>query len=379
MSYKFTSYLPICPFTRRLSAAIVYGRSDAFRILLRYSILLNFDNLSKTMKRPIITTILTGTLIQAAFAVPGTVIWSDNFNTANTADFNAAPLTGRLSGTLAASAQLFSSNDNATAPYQIVGNQLRSSGFLGNVQFSIPETTTSFDWAASTEAATILAAGGMRVEFDCTPPDITSGNWIGLNIGINGEAADPESPIRVNHSQTDYGILFRNNGGTVRFDNVLELGVGSAAPTKSPRHVVIKYAFTSFADGASVLATTTVDGTPIASDTFTWDANSGMIFLQLEAVEAGHLIDNFTVSTLTAPVNPLAVTGVSRDATGNVIIDFVGLPSTTYKVARSADLVTFGPLTTPLYPETNLDGVGRAIVPSTEASEAKEFYRIEEQ
>ena len=336
------------------------------------------------MRLKIIASFITGALIHTAVAAPGRVLWSDNFDTADTADFNAAPLAGRLSGTLASSALLFSSNDNGVgggggrAPYQIVGNQLRSSGFLGNIQFRIPETTTSFDWAASAEAATILATGGMRVEFDHTPPNTTSENWVGLNMGINGETGGAESPIRINHTQTDYGILFRDNGGTIRFDNGIALGDGSAAPTTSPRHIVIEYAFTSFADGASVLATTTVDGTPIASDTFIWDANSGMIFMQLEAVEEGHLIDNFTVSTLTTPVNVLSVTGVSRDALGNIVINFVGAPSTTYKVTKSADLILpFGPLGTPLAAMTNASGVGQAIVPASEASETKEFYRIE--
>ena len=197
-------------------------------------------------------------------------------------------------------------------------------------------------------------------------------------MGINDVTGGTVPQIRVNHPQTVYGILFRDDGGTQRFDNGSSPGNGSAAPTTSPRHIVIEYAFTSFADGASVLATTTVNGTPIASDTFTWDGNSGMIFMQLETVEQGHLIDNFTVSTLTAPVNVLSVTGVSRDALGNIVINFVGASSTTYKVTKSADLIwPFSPLGTPLSAMTNASGVGQAIVPASEASEAKEFYRIE--
>ena len=335
-------------------------------------------NPQKTMRHKIIAFFVTGALMQTALAAPGIVLWSDNFNTADTADFNAASLTGRLSGTLATSALLFSSIDNDGLPYRIVDNQLRTSAFEGNVQFRVPGTTTSFDWAASAEAATILAAGGIRVEFDHTPPNTTSENWVGINIGINDVTGGAVPPIRVNHPQTDYGILFRDNGETVRIDNGLGLGNGSAAPTTSLRHIVIEYAFTSFADGASVLATTTVNGTPIASDTFTWDGNSGMIFMQLETVEQGHLIDNFTVSTLTEPVNVLSVTGVSRDALGNIVINFVGAPSTTYKVTKSADLIVpFGPLGTPLSAMTNASGVGQVTVPASEASETKEFYRIE--
>ncbi len=244
------------------------------------------------MKRPIVTTILTGTLIHAAFAVPGTVIWSDNFNTADTADFNSAPLTGRLGGTLATAAQLFSLNDNNGMSYQIQGNKLRTSGFSGRVQFRIPNTVNGYDWAASAEAASILASGGMRVEFEFTPTNITSGEWVALNIGINGA----NTGIRVNDPQTDYGILFRNNGETQRFENGNGTAGGTAAV--SPRHVVIEYAFTSFADGAPVKAITKVGGVQVASDDFTWNANGGMIFMELESVQLGSLIDDFKVSTL---------------------------------------------------------------------------------
>lgn len=80
------------------------------------------------------------------------------------------------------------------------------------------------------------------------------------------------------------------------------------------------------------------------------------------------------------PANALVVTSVTRDGSGNFIIDFTGEPNTTYNVTKSPDLTTpFGPLTTPLTATTNGAGVGRATVPSSEASETREFYRIESQ
>jgi hypothetical protein len=79
------------------------------------------------------------------------------------------------------------------------------------------------------------------------------------------------------------------------------------------------------------------------------------------------------------PAGNLVVTGVNRDASGNIIIDFTGTPDTTYAVTKSPDLSTpFGPLTEPMTATTNAGGIGQAIVPSTEASEPSEFYRIEE-
>ncbi|MCW1887296.1 hypothetical protein OKA04_21340 [Luteolibacter flavescens] len=75
----------------------------------------------------------------------------------------------------------------------------------------------------------------------------------------------------------------------------------------------------------------------------------------------------------------LAITSVQRDLQGNVVIDFVGSPNTTYRVTKSPDLATFfGELTTPMTTVTNASGVGEAIVPASEASEEKEFYRIED-
>jgi hypothetical protein len=79
------------------------------------------------------------------------------------------------------------------------------------------------------------------------------------------------------------------------------------------------------------------------------------------------------------PAGTLVVTGVNRDASGNIIIDFTGTPDTTYAVTKSPDLSTpFGPLTEPMTATTNAGGIGQATVPSTEASEPSEFYRIEE-
>jgi hypothetical protein len=80
-----------------------------------------------------------------------------------------------------------------------------------------------------------------------------------------------------------------------------------------------------------------------------------------------------------APTGNLAITGVSRNGLGEIVINFTGALNTTYKVTKSPDLVTsFGPLTIPLTALTDPAGIGQAIVPATETTESKEFYRIEE-
>jgi hypothetical protein len=75
----------------------------------------------------------------------------------------------------------------------------------------------------------------------------------------------------------------------------------------------------------------------------------------------------------------LQIVDVSRDPSGAVTIDFLGSASTQYQVTKSPDLATpFVPLTTPLSVTTDAGGIGQAVVPATEASEASEFYRIED-
>ena len=251
------------------------------------------------MKNSIITTLITGTLIHTALAVPGTVIWSDNFDTADTADFDAAPLTGRLGGSLASAARLYKARLNP----EIQSNKLLVTGDGARVQFRIPDTATWYNWTTSAEAPNILTRGGFRVEFDFTPPNLTSDNWVSFSVGINEVGFNPG--IRVNLTSTDYAILFRNNGGNQRFDNSADLTAGTAVTPTATQHVVIDCAFTSFADGQSVQATSSVNGTQVASDSFTWNANGGNIFMELESIEAGTQIDNLKVSTLATPSNLL--------------------------------------------------------------------------
>lgn len=75
----------------------------------------------------------------------------------------------------------------------------------------------------------------------------------------------------------------------------------------------------------------------------------------------------------------LKILSVSRDPSGSVTIHFSGAASTAYRVTKSSNLSTsFVPLTTPLSITTNASGTGQAVIPASEASEAKEFYRIED-
>lgn len=76
---------------------------------------------------------------------------------------------------------------------------------------------------------------------------------------------------------------------------------------------------------------------------------------------------------------PFAITSITRDPSGDVLIDFTGMPDTTYKVTKSPDLMApFSPLAEPITVTTNAGGIGLVTVPASEATGTKAFYRIEE-
>ncbi|MGC6466668.1 MAG: hypothetical protein ACON5N_13875 [Akkermansiaceae bacterium] len=224
-----------------------------------------------------------------------TVLFQDNFDTADTANFDAAPTTGRLSGTLAADVVLRSFGFQQ----DISGNQLLMPNGAGGghgVRFENAAGpfggANRFDWAAGDTGSAILDAGGFTVAFDVTHAGNTTPDWVSFQVGtVNADSG--------NLTNDDYGILFRQNGNTERFDNGTNLGAGgSFSATLNQRHIEIQYEFSSFADGASVTATSFVDGVQVASDVFTWDGNGGQMRMELGHNDPGALVDNLTVSLL---------------------------------------------------------------------------------
>lgn len=75
----------------------------------------------------------------------------------------------------------------------------------------------------------------------------------------------------------------------------------------------------------------------------------------------------------------LKVRSVSRSAAGEILIDFTGGAARSYRVTKSA--TPAGPyiaLTVPLAVATDAAGAGHVVIPASEASEVREFYRVEE-
>ena len=161
--------------------------------------------------------LLAGLAIPAANA--NTLLWSDNFNAADTTNFDGAPLTGRLTGSLAPTVRLAASRTQQ----HILGNQLRMiNAGSGRARFQKIVEGTWCNWASGTEGAAILADGGMRVEFDFTSTDVTSDNWVSFNIGPEVLKTVPERFNAVLHilldvamqaSGADMGsIMFKDKG-----------------------------------------------------------------------------------------------------------------------------------------------------------------------
>lgn len=252
------------------------------------------------MKHKLLTTLLTGAAVLPCFAVPGTVLWSDNFDAPDNTNFDSVSVAGRLGGTLGVAPDSVARSSGVQQ--QILSNQLRLGG--GRIRFQTSPSGIWYDWAGSLgtsttaavdAAAMMIADGGMQISFDWVPTNTTSLNWVNVSLGFlsTGE------PQRINHIETDYGVLLRNNGASERFDNGTNKGPGGTfTPIATSRHVVYNYAFDSFADGTVVRSQVIVDGVQVAGDTFNWENNSGQLYFNLESNEPGTLIDNLTVSSV---------------------------------------------------------------------------------
>jgi hypothetical protein len=230
-------------------------------------------------------------LLAGAASTPAraALLWMDNFDVPDAINnFDGASLTGRLSGSESGNTTFRSwgfqqSISNGQLLMPVGGNGVRFGG-----------QTTRFNWAGGTSGPAILLAGGFVITFDWIPQDNTDNEWVSFQVGtINNDNG--------NLTDDDYGILFRNNGGTERFDNNVNLGAGSsfiATANPIPRRIEITYSFTSFADGSPVNVISKVDGFTVAADNFTWDSNGGEMRMEMGNGVNNTRIDNFSVATI---------------------------------------------------------------------------------
>ena len=243
------------------------------------------------------------TLTGSASLATGVVLLQDNFDAPDTGNLDLSDQTGRRSG-LVPGIQIRSSR----IQHGIASNQLN---FLdnrtGRIRFhndsDNDNTTAGFwhNWASGVTGSSILSEQGLRVSFDWVAGNDTSDNWISVNMGISGPGV-PEPAFRVNHVDTDIGMLFRFSGVTELFDNGANLGAqGTFTPTVGLRRVTLDYTFANFDDGGGVGLTASVDGTEVYSGSpFTWDNNGGELYFEIGTLENTRL-DNVTISTIPEP------------------------------------------------------------------------------
>jgi hypothetical protein len=258
----------------------------------RYIVAVRFPHLTPTIALAFALTFSTAAEAQV-------LLFSDNFNTADTTNFDGAPLTGRLGGSVGGTETVLRSWGTQQ---QIDTNQALlplggDTGLRFELATGVFGATNRYDWAAGSAGASILAAGGFSVSFDWIPVGNTTTNWISFQVGtVNADSG--------NLTNDDYGILFRQNGNTERFDNTVNLGAGGAFTATAggvPRSIRIDYLFNSFADGATVNAISSVNGVQVASDSFTWDSNGGAMRMEIGNNDPGNRVDNVTVSTVPEP------------------------------------------------------------------------------
>ena len=255
------------------------------------------------MKKILLTLGFVGITLGPAQAA---LIFSDNFNAPDTNNLDLSDQTGRRSG-LDSAIQVRSSR----VQHGIVSGQLDFlSAGTGRVRFhNDPDNSSAtagswHDWATGPGASSILADGGIRVQFEWIAGNNTSQNWVAFNIGHSPESV-PEPAFRVNEASNDLGILFRFSGATQTFKNGIDAAANGTFPaTLGSRNVTIDYRFNSFADGSNVNVNASLNGTNAYTGAFQWNGNGGALFMELETLENTR-INSFSVSSIPEPSAPV--------------------------------------------------------------------------
>ena len=226
-------------------------------------------------------------------------IYTDNFNVANTTDFDTSSQAGRHTGLLA----------NTVVPQsggielQIQNHLLLLPGQPGSYDARMrfdPSTNYSgsyrWDWSSGTTGTTITAAGGMVVSFNWIPADATA-NWISYSVGITPNS---DTSFRATQSTTDSGVLLRNNGGFQAYkQGALGTNVSSGAfPVLATNVVTLYYYFNSWAPGSAVTLSACVNGIQIFTQSFTWTQAGGVQNMELASYAANTRIGSFSVYAL---------------------------------------------------------------------------------
>jgi hypothetical protein len=262
---------------------------------------------------------LAAAALISAVSASAEILFTDNFNVADTSSLDGSDQTGRHTGLVANDVLVRSGGAQmAIADNQVVfTNGFPVTGIVRLQPVALPPDT-HYDFAAGTSGTAIGGAGGFRFEFDWTPSDNTSDNWISFSAGYTSF----EETVRVNHPETDFGVLLRNNGGSAFFDNGADTAGSdfNVSGGTVQHHARVDFSFSSFADGSTVTATTYVDNVLLDTRNFTWESNSGVLYMELGNITATKLLDNISISALPSAggdydtwVTDNGVTGTATD------------------------------------------------------------------
>ncbi len=203
-------------------------------------------------------------------------------------------------------------------------------------------------------------------------------------IGVLVSLANPPAGVAAGGGSARADIFtagIRRGGDfrSERFEGTTDLGQGSGAPSDMKGVYITRISDTEFVGGY-------YDNTNlelIQLVTYTNPNFAGQpayvgIYTDIRSSSYTAEVDNFRIIDA-SPLGPV-VTGVTRNGSGDLIIDFEGSANTTYTVTKSADLSSgFGALAAPLSPTTDGSGIGQVTVPASEfAGASKYFVRIED-
>jgi hypothetical protein len=245
--------------------------------------------------------------IGALPAIGQTVIFSDNYNTAN-GSLDTASLSGRTNGVDCGGVL----PQSTTIEQGISGDKLElypgggdGTGDSGAMRFdTLSNHSTLWDWSSGTGGSDITTAGGMTVSFNWTAGNTTSSDWIFLATG-----ADPADVYGLNYkllalsAATSSGIILQNNGTVQAYNQGTLSASGSFTPTTTNHVVKLDYEFKSWAAGSPVTVKVMVDGTFVLSDSFTWKYGAGAQYLDLGTYQETNFVDNFNVSTFNGTIS----------------------------------------------------------------------------
>ncbi|MCW1887298.1 thrombospondin type 3 repeat-containing protein [Luteolibacter flavescens] len=230
------------------------------------------------------------------------LLWSDNFDAPDFANFDTAETTGRFNGFLVGDLVPRSANQQhsiSSGTLNLAGAPLVvGSGRLRFLAAPVGSPARSYDFAAGRAGAHILSGGGVRVEFDVYPTNTTSLNGISISTGFPSShlVAEPTGS-RATNANTDFAIQLGNSGRiSIQRNGQLHTAYNNSVGAVVPRRVVVDYSFTSFEDGSPLSVSATVNGVSVVSNrTHTWSNNFGQFLIEIGESFTGTRIDNLKI------------------------------------------------------------------------------------